>query len=335
MEGKYKIPPFENDEIKIVIKPEPKIDLLETDEIPSIHKAKRVKREIRGEKKLVSKSAPFPLNLIIHGQEELFEGAFDEVWVVFDHDNHPARKEAFALAESFVNGKQVSIAFSSISFEYFLLLHFERIYKQFKTSECRDRTLGNKKIYNCGTSQHPNDCYGEDCIGGYARKKGYWTNSKSLDSCFQLVENKLEIGFINSAWVRFISDKNNKQLPIYERNPYVTSDYLIKRLTGLDLNEYMWLDSDSPFVFDSLRICVVESGIEIENIGNSQIIIPQDSVSLYYDDGSKTDFGNRLIIPPGKTELIHYLAADANKLMYYKFRFLKFNFLFPPMVKTQ
>jgi len=73
-----------------------------------------------------------PLTLVWHAVEQLDEStrrarnerdahlAFDEVWAVFDVDEHPHIPEAVQLAEA----RGVHLAVSSPSFELWVLLHF-------------------------------------------------------------------------------------------------------------------------------------------------------------------------------------------------------------------
>lgn len=51
------------------------------------------------------------------------------VWIVFDRDGHAYVKETFMIAES----SGVRIAFSSVCFEYWILLHYERTQHEFKS----------------------------------------------------------------------------------------------------------------------------------------------------------------------------------------------------------
>ena len=74
---------------------------------------------------------------------------YDEVWVFFDKDGHPKAKEAFEMARiTEIDGKKINIAFSSRCFEYYLLLHFEPLYRAFEKSEC------NGKNYSKGKSTY-------------------------------------------------------------------------------------------------------------------------------------------------------------------------------------
>lgn len=331
IDGIYKINPYEKDEIVITIRPEPKNDSvegqLETDTSP--HKPKRNNKKL---KKLVGenedKNAPHPLNFILEGQVELEDETFNEVWIVFDHDNHPARKEAFEESEKIINGNKISIAFSSIGFEYYLLIHFERVYNAFKTSECREGKANNKKLFYCGTGKHANDCNGHTCVGGYARSKGYWVNSKKPQSTFLLVEDKLEIGFINSAWIRYQSYIANEALNVYDRNPYLTTDFLIKRLIGFDNYIYEWFSSDVRINFENISILVNGVKLYIKNTSAEAIIIPENSLSsksLTYETKS---FGNRLSLKSQEESYIEIPESEIDNLSCFIFTYKEYKKIF-------
>ncbi len=59
-----------------------------------------------------------PTGLFLAAQQDGLEG--DVVWIVFDCDRHPDKGEVFRRASE----KGVKIAYSSISFEMWILLHF-------------------------------------------------------------------------------------------------------------------------------------------------------------------------------------------------------------------
>jgi hypothetical protein len=300
----------------ITIWPEPLIeDDQNTDQSENNpHKKKRIKLEVRpasiGTEPEEIKGIP-PEKWVRAGLQELETGAFKEVWTVFDHDNHPNRKEAFELAEQEVNGKKVQIAFSSRSFEYYLLLHFERIFKTFTETECKEilkeEGKKDKKVtINCGTKQNPNDCNGEKCINGYARLKNYWTESKEKISFFPVVKEKLEFGFENAAWVRFRSEQFENHLPIYNRNPYTSADFLIKRLIGLDNLKWIWISDN--YNLNGVFVEITDSlTIRIENRRKISVIIHSDSLVRTNVKSRETiSIGRRTIIEPNKSELFKF-----------------------------
>lgn len=191
-----------------------------------------------------------PLNWVKGGVENL--KVYDEVWVVFDKDGHPKAPDAFKLAkETKDNGGNLHIAFTSRCFEYFLLLHFERIYRAFEKSECNEKVPVRKngkeissktRSFHCMTKDAVvgKACQGDKCINGYARLKGYWQESKDGSSTFRLVKDKLGKGLVNSQYVRRHSELMNPGTEIYDRNPYVDVDILVWRLMGFTLIESGW-----------------------------------------------------------------------------------------------
>lgn len=172
-----------------------------------------------------------PLKWVKYARLILSEGV-DESWAVYDKDNHPNHKEALEEANRIIDGKKVNIAFSSRSFEYYLLLHFEYIYYCFNETECGEKIRDKKHIFECGTGKNPGkDCFGKNCINGYARKQGYWKETKSSESTFPLVRDNLLKGMVNACRLRAESDANTDE-PVYNRNPYSNVDILVGRLIG-------------------------------------------------------------------------------------------------------
>lgn len=179
----------------------------------------------------VALSGAPPLKWVLYARQILSEGV-DESWAVYDKDKHPKHEEAYREANKEIDGKKVNIAFSSRSFEYYLLLHFEYIYHCFNETECGEKVRGKKHIFECGRGKNPGkDCDGKNCINGYARKKGYWQETKSSESTFPLVKDNLVKGIVNAYRLRAESDLKTKE-PVYNRNPYTNVDILVGRLIG-------------------------------------------------------------------------------------------------------
>lgn len=322
----------------ISISPEPNLrdDELEGESEPSPHKKQRTKRltkkAIVGEEPIKITGRP-PESWVRAGLEELKNDSYDEVWVVFDHDNHPNRKEAFELANEEIRNKKVNIAFTSRSFEYYILLHFEQLYKAFTKTECRKsiKAQGHKtkKVsIKCGTNQHPDDCKGEICINGYARIKKYWDESKKKESMFPLLKDRLNIGFENSAWLRFYSNLKENNLPIYNRNPYVTIDYLVKKLIGN--NSYNWEWISSNFDLNELKIEIIEPfKIQLSNNRSVSLIIPANS--FFKTDNKnfkKVLWGDKILLKPTDTIIIDTEKQKNQKDIYFGFSFEKTTIMF-------
>lgn len=322
----------------ISIRPEPHVEDEENDSDLEInpHKKKRTKRNLKpatvGPEPEEIKGIP-PEKWVRAGIKELESEAFSEVWAVFDHDNHPNRQEAFQLAEQDVNGKKVQIAFSSRSFEYYLLLNFERIFKPFQETDCKEviKEKGKKDkkvLINCGTGVHPNDCFGAKCINGYARVKNYWTDSKERDSLFPKVKDNLVFGFENSAWIRYRSDLIEKNTPVYDRNPYTSADILIKRLIGLETIKWIWIQDN----YDLNGIIVElmdELTIRIENRRKTSVLINADDLIRTNVKSRETiSVGRKVIIEPNVSELFKVPNRDDSELLLDSFKFEDYFILF-------
>lgn len=297
-------------DVKITISPIPKNDDNENVDSPVKHKEERIKRTTKVlddeiEEEIKEVSGPHPLNWVLTAQSKLKDGTYDEAWAVFDHDNHPARKEAFEEAAQPVDGKYVNIAFTSRSFEYYLLLHFERIFNKFDYTDCKIIIGDKKKLTYCGTNLHPeSDCNGSLCINGYAQTKNYWKNEKSDNtkdnkSTFPLIHDKLIVGFENSAWLRYKSNIEQGDLEIYDRNPYVSTDKLVKRLTGND-NNWKWVSHNSTVSVNKAEITIGVKVLSFKNIDTRSFIIKQNSFTIV-ENGSRIIFGKQILVNPNKT----------------------------------
>lgn len=149
---------------------------------------------------------------------------FDELWVVFDKDGYTKHKEAFELAKK----RNINIAFSSISFETWVLLHFERSNTVFEKSAniIRDKFHGNDKH-----------------LITYAKSGDY--------SVYPHLENRTTEAFKNASWLRNWLSSIDPKYTVYEANPYTDVDFLVKKL----------LLNDAVYEFS-----VLGQSIDFENI---------------------------------------------------------------------
>lgn len=172
-----------------------------------------------------------PLYWVLHGKEKL--KSFSEVFVVFDKDGHPKMKEAFEAAnEPDENGKKVTLILNSRSFEYYMLLHFERIYRAFEKTECgeKDKRTHHTRYFHCclPSTVVGKACSGDVCINGYSRRNGYWSDSKD-EHTFVSATN-IWRGLENGEFVRNLSLNQNQGKLLYELNPYVEFQDILARL---------------------------------------------------------------------------------------------------------
>lgn len=231
----------DNEALDVRTVPQPRIPLDEEETTTSRGGYKGKKRKVKSTGDMPPEEEPItgvpPLKWVQYGRKILSEGV-DESWAVYDKDEHPKHAEALEETNKVIDGKKVNIAFSSRSFEYYLLLHFEYLYYTFEETECGERIKGNKHRFECGTGKNPEkDCNGKICINGYARKQGYWKETKSSVSTFPLVADKLVKGLINANRLRAESDVQTNE-PIYNRNPYTNVDLLVGRLIGKETISY-------------------------------------------------------------------------------------------------
>jgi hypothetical protein len=174
------------------------------------------------------------------------EDGYVEGWAVYDKDIHPDHANAYELAKNIPN---LHVAFSSYSFEEWLLAHFERNPKAFNRSECK---RSKHDVIRCGTEDKDDDCHGRLCIAGWLREKKYIPDyGKSMKNIFTLYTlPHQEESFINSAWLRHLDDS-----VIFNRNPYTDVDKLVQRMLGLNDN-YEWENLKTPISYNGTDIIV-------------------------------------------------------------------------------
>ena len=125
------------------------------------------------------------------------------IWVVYDKDGYTKHAETFNLARN----KNVKIAFSSISFEYWILLHYKYTSKAF------------------------NSC---DDLLKYMKSKIDFDYSKSSASVFDETKHLLDKAKKNAKKIqKYQDDGNPKGTPIYEFNPYTNMNELIEEIESL------------------------------------------------------------------------------------------------------
>lgn len=169
-----------------------------------------------------------PFYWVEHGISK--KDTYSEIYIVFDKDGHPKMKEAFELAKTAEN---INIIFNSRSFEYYMLLHFERIYRAFEKTECGEKRGGHTRSFHCCLPDAVKDkeCRGKICINGYARLKGYWENSKDENTF--LSASNIWRGMANGEYIRNKALRENNDKELYELNPYVEFQCLLARLLNM------------------------------------------------------------------------------------------------------
>jgi hypothetical protein len=167
-----------------------------------------------------------PYQLFEKAKQSLVDGSADYAWAVFDKDNHPRLPETFNDAAA----AGVKIAFSSRSFEEWVLMHFQKINSPFNATECKDAA---GKPTNCGSPVVPN-CAPVNCLTGYIRRQNFipdYSKKKTFD-LFTAINQRTEIAVVNTAWLRFQANAslNTAQPALQTLNPYTDVDQLIFKL---------------------------------------------------------------------------------------------------------
>jgi hypothetical protein len=204
-----------------------------------------------------------PVRYIKEARDRIKTGEYDEIWAIFDKDGHAKHKQAFKLAALPILDKVVNIAFSSISFEHWILLHFEKSSYPFIKSECKDKDT---KSIECGSGVHTDDCGGSKCVAGVLVQKGCLPSyNKTADSgLFAQISGKTELAIENAAWLRMVQTDRLATNPIWEINPITTIDVLVKKLLNID-KRITWMNLGVPMYVKQLE-CV------IRNVDNNFII---------------------------------------------------------------
>ncbi|MEL6944952.1 MAG: RloB family protein [Bacteroidota bacterium] len=126
---------------------------------------------------------------------------YDIVWLVFDHDHHTHRKEAYSKALK----SKFSVAYSAIAFEQWYWLHFVKSAKAFPNGEQLKKAL----------------------LAHYPKYE------KAKQNDFAFLKEHLNKGLENAKWLRAQIKEEEKHLT--DCNPWTDVDILVRYL--LDLKE--------------------------------------------------------------------------------------------------
>lgn len=224
------------------------------------------------------KAKTTPYELFQKAKEVLENGSADEAWIVFDKDTHPKLPQTFTEAEQ----AGVKIAFSSRSFEEWVVLHYQKNNSTFIATECKD---ANDKPTNCGSVAVPN-CHPNNCLTGHIRRSNFipvYSKKKEFD-LYAAIKPRTEIAIVNSVWQRFQNgcSLNAAPQPLHGKNPYCDVDQLILKLgQRTDTIEWFALNQQITFQDWTILVTIVQNNIVVnlshnlpgtqlvQNIGNS------------------------------------------------------------------
>lgn len=290
----------ENVNIPITIRPKPKDEEKKEEETLTLREGgkRRFLRETAKDLDLVdieNKYIAQPTRYVREAQMGLEDGTYSEVWAVFDKDGHPNHEEAFNLASKNISGKKVNIAFTSIAFEYWILLHFEFNDTAFVKSMCRQ----GKEYYYCGQISHKDDCRGAKCVCGRIVTTGYLTYKDGKKS-FDVNHYHPNVYDAIGRAVLLRKSYHGIAKPIYEFNPYTSMDKLVFRLIHLHNYDFEWFDfHDVQTIKEfqiSLSVDVKKIQIVVKNIGTITQIITPDFLVLFDVQGNQKEIAQKVIL---------------------------------------
>ncbi len=144
-----------------------------------------------------------PKELILH-IKKFRETETDELWAVFDRDGYTKHAEAFDTARA--NG--VNTAFSSISFEYWILLHFEF------TTSAFDKSA--------------------DIIRLFKHKRHLPDYDKGDPAFYKKIKSKTTQAIQNAEKIRKIQVEANPGKKYSAINPYTNVDELLNSIKNVE-----------------------------------------------------------------------------------------------------
>ncbi|KIC03076.1 hypothetical protein OA88_05430 [Flavobacterium sp. JRM] len=122
---------------------------------------------------------------------------FQEIFVVFDHDNQAKRNEAFKLAED----KNIKVVFSSICFELWFLFHYKNSTKAFVSEAELEREL-------------------KKCIGMESYEKNNFKH-------YSILKDKITTAKSHAEKARLSVINNNEGVEVFNLNPFTNVDELV------------------------------------------------------------------------------------------------------------
>lgn len=294
----------------IEIFPKPPLQINEENQTSNPHKSARKKRQFKKTEEdthltieLEEGNQEQPVRYVRTVQKALEEGLYTKGWAVYDLDGHTGHERAENMARQ---QPMVNIAFSSRAIEMWFLLHFEQNDTLFEKVHCK---LDNRE-QQCNKTVN---CIGEECLMGYLRRNTPLENYQKKADIFSFLNPEMRTAIRNSEWLR---DKYVPTLPLFERNPYTSMDFLIKSL--LRLLSVHEIGKVNGFELSVLNIeQVIE--IKIKNTTQNRQIITEN----LFQFNDKQDFilemeGSR-ILDIDETKTVHISSYEYSPDLRLKF----------------
>lgn len=140
---------------------------------------------------------------LVKEAKKLREFADDILWIVYDQDGYTKHPETFDSAKS----NHINVAFSAVSFEYWILLHFEFTSSPFADSEEIITRLKKKHEF----------FYGKTDAAVYSKTKMH-----------------IRQAMLHAVRIQTFHYNANPDRPVYEYNPYTNLDKLIENVRALE-----------------------------------------------------------------------------------------------------
>ena len=246
------------------------------------------------------------LGLIKEAQSRIYD--FDEVWAVFDKNGYTRHPQTFALAATPINGKIVHIAFSSIAFEQWVLLHFTRSHTAYAKSAAIIQVLHNNHYFD-----------------GYAKTAYQETYITLRDSTIIALEN--------AAWLRHHLHTSGALpgTPVYDVNPYTDVDVLVRRLLKID-ETISWVSAGHSITVGHLTFTAeitnaTSIGVTIANNGVEAIVYNDANSSHHFyllnaaREVSTFALATTVTLLPGETKTFSLIAAASIAGKNFNFKF--------------
>ena len=211
-------------------------------------------------REIIKGSKTDPINIVKEAKKSTSD--YDEVWVVFDKDRERDDKNeaAFKIAAK----AKINIAFSSISFEHWLILHFEKSTFAFQRSDCESRTTKANPIVCV--------CNGRVCAKTYLKQPAFYPSfEKGKSLLYDDLKNRNIAAIENAAWLRKFQ---SPYTDIHLINAYSDVDILLCEL--LNLHKVIYVAIGDVFIFEGIEITIQSA---VRNVSTMSISISLNNQS--------------------------------------------------------
>lgn len=254
-------------------------------------------------REIVKGSKTDPVHMVKEAKKS--QKSYDEVWVVFDKDRERDDQNLSALELAYKS--RIKVAFSSISFEHWVLLHFEKNTTAFQRSDCESRG---------GTCT----CNGTICVSTYIKSNYYADYVKGRAKLYDELSDKQHTALEYAAWLRH----HHAPIMLYHiLNPYTDVDVLVAQLFGLPNILYTGLNN--IFSFEGIDFTVTgyavanntaTVSIQVSSSVDNQFVFNNAQENIKLLDTNNIEFAYTIpqtrIIINGSNEVItiHYPISE-------------------------